>query len=125
MYSSRDISDQALSDPGRSNRQYSDSDTSEDVDDEIVDWAVETFQDQAEIPAKNADDPSSYEISLRPAKAIWSYDANATDPSEITFRKSEIFEVSDTESGWWRARKKSGEVGIVPGNYMILIPELG
>ncbi|KAJ7636251.1 hypothetical protein FB45DRAFT_1055722 [Roridomyces roridus] len=58
------------------------------------------------------------------ARALHAYRGSPDDPNELWFAKNEILEIEDQEGKWWRAIKQDGTQGIVPSNYLVLLPTL-
>ncbi|KAJ9086280.1 Transmembrane osmosensor [Entomophthora muscae] len=55
------------------------------------------------------------------ARALYSYQVNPGDSSELSFEKGDILYISETQGKWWLARDASGKTGTVPSNFIELI----
>ncbi|KAI8967530.1 hypothetical protein BDF20DRAFT_899776 [Mycotypha africana] len=53
-----------------------------------------------------------------PVVAIHNYTANKEDPFELSFNKGEILYVHEKIGSWWQAKKMTGEIGMIPSNYV-------
>lgn len=69
--------------------------------------------------APPAPDPNNM---LPRAEALFTYTAAKEDPAELSFKKGEILYVVDRSGKWWEARKPDGSSGIVPSNYLRMLP---
>ncbi|TFK26906.1 hypothetical protein FA15DRAFT_654082 [Coprinopsis marcescibilis] len=47
------------------------------------------------------------------AEAMFTYNAEASDPNELSFKKGEILVVLDRSGKWWEARRSDGKTGML------------
>lgn len=52
---------------------------------------------------------------------MYAYQADPTDPNEISFNKGDILDVLDNTGKWWQCRTPSGQTGIAPSNYLTML----
>lgn len=55
------------------------------------------------------------------AKALYAYTASPDDPTEISFNKGEILEITDATGKWWQCKTAAGNMGIAPSNYLQIV----
>lgn len=55
------------------------------------------------------------------AQALYTYNVNPNDSSELSFEKGEILFIGETQGKWWPARNAQGQTGVVPSNYIQLL----
>eukprot|EP00842_Homolaphlyctis_polyrhiza_P001628 jgi/Hompol1/2466/HPOL_000085-RA len=73
--------------------------------------------------------PSTPVVAAAPetkkAKALYTYEANPEDPTEVSFTKGEILTVLETKGKWWKVSKSlaggASVEGIAPSNYLQLL----
>lgn len=63
---------------------------------------------------------------LRRAKVMFKYDAD--NPDEVSVKEGDVVEVLQFEDetgqeGWWSVRTKDNVVGLVPDNFVELLPQ--
>ncbi|ORX94566.1 hypothetical protein K493DRAFT_352383 [Basidiobolus meristosporus CBS 931.73] len=55
------------------------------------------------------------------AQALYPYQANHSDPQELSFNEGEVIDVVQPEGKWWQGRKADGTVGVIPSNFFQLL----
>ncbi|SCU87129.1 LAMI_0D04852g1_1 [Lachancea mirantina] len=79
-----------------------------------------TMGDTLGLYSDAGDEQSSFPYT---ARALYSYNADASDAYEISFEQGEILKVGDIEGRWWKAKRSNGDTGIIPSNYVQLIED--
>lgn len=53
--------------------------------------------------------------------ALYSFEGQ--EPTDLSFEKNEILDIIEKpQEDWWEARNALGNVGFVPGNYLVRFP---
>ncbi|ODV93183.1 hypothetical protein PACTADRAFT_46341 [Pachysolen tannophilus NRRL Y-2460] len=87
------------------------------------DTTVTGDEDHEDHEEEEDEDLESNSVDNYPytVKALYNYDANPEDINEISFTKGDVLKVKDIKGRWWEAKKESGDVGILPSNYVEII----
>lgn len=68
--------------------------------------------------------PLHNDISPRTVRAVYRCGRDPDNPDELGFDKVEVLQAWDKVPGWWNAKMRTGEVGVVPSPYFILDGEV-
>ncbi|KAJ7737104.1 hypothetical protein B0H16DRAFT_108525 [Mycena metata] len=79
---------------------------------------IQSIVGAAQVVAR--DTASEFSEVLPRAQAL--HACSPEDPNELSFAKGEILEIEDQEGKWWQARKADGTFGIIPSNYVTVLP---
>ncbi|KAJ7778428.1 hypothetical protein B0H16DRAFT_886714 [Mycena metata] len=103
-------------------RSFSQEEIFDLVDKQLQSWKTRK-PDRDSVPSSDYSSLSSSEPETfdHKARARFAYSADASDPREMSFDQGEVLEIGEMGAKWWRARKTTGTVGIVPSNYLSLI----
>lgn len=77
----------------------------------------------SDSPSTVSHAPSRGVRPVKKARAIYAYNASPADPNEVSFEKGEILEITNHNGKWWQARRTTGQSGIVPSNYLQMLPD--
>ncbi|KAJ7669236.1 hypothetical protein DFH06DRAFT_1321266 [Mycena polygramma] len=56
------------------------------------------------------------------ATARFHYNANPTDPNEVSFRKGDVMQVAHKQGRWWLVKKEDGTTGVAPSTFLEILP---